>query len=285
MSDAEATHAPTITPTTMPDIPPGTLDVMIDLETLSTRADAAIVSIGAVWFNPQTQQVGQPIHLVVDMADSIRTGGHVDGNTVAWWLALSDAARQSITTGKRLDMAGALVALGRFLCNVAPDSAVRVWGNGADFDMTILASAYARLNLPLPWRYYNARCFRTLRKLHPDVQAPQFASAEHNAADDALHQALHALAILAPQPLTDPHHPQLAAEALRAVNHRIRRIVADGRLAYLIGPGSESWDRLMAAAALGTGQTPEQYAASVEPQLRAEPVVIVAPGNRHPTQG
>lgn len=188
-------NMPTTTVTSRPP-PAGTLDVMIDIETLSTRGNAAVISIGAVWFNPITLDVGLPIHLRVDMDSAIKSGGHVDGNTVAWWLQQSQAARDGVTQGTALPLWAALEKLSDYLHSVAPEPEVRVWGNGADFDMTILASAYGRVCLPLPWRYYNVRCFRTLAKLHPAIKPPADVGTAHNAAADALHQALHALAIL-----------------------------------------------------------------------------------------
>lgn len=181
---------------TMVTPPDGTVDVMVDLETLSTRPDAAIVSIGACWFNAATQQVGHPWHTRIDMADSIRFGGHVDGNTVSWWLRQSDAARAALTEGCNNLVDDALQGLALYLHSVAPADQVRLWGNGADFDLPILASTYARANRDQPWRYFNGRCFRTLRKLLPHVKAPEFKGTEHNAAHDAQHQARHAIALL-----------------------------------------------------------------------------------------
>lgn len=181
---------------TMITPPSGTADVMIDLETLSTRPDAAIISIGACWFNADLQQVGHPWHTRIDMADSIRSGGHVDGDTVRWWLRQSDAARASITEGCSNDIDDALQGLAMYLHSVAPQKEVRVWGNGADFGLPILASAYARADREQPWRYFNGRCLRTLRKLLPQVEAPAFEGTEHNAAHDAQHQARHAIALL-----------------------------------------------------------------------------------------
>lgn len=175
--------------------PHGTVDVMIDLETMSTRADAAIVSIGACWFNPDTGEVGHPFHHVIDLQDSLRSGAHVDGATVAWWLQQSDSARRTITA-PGTTVAVALQMLTMHLRSVADEKALCLWGNGADFDLPILASAYHRAGLALPWRYFNGRCLRTLRKLLPQVEAPAFEGTEHNAADDAQHQARHAIALL-----------------------------------------------------------------------------------------
>lgn len=203
--------------------PPGPRDVMIDIETLSVRPDAAIVSIGAVVFDPNPgvygePMIGEPSHWILDLSDSIRTGGRVDGDTVLWWLMQSDAARQAITSGSQVSTVEALLQLSKFLQLVAPLDHLRVWANGADFDLPILASAYARLGMLAPWRYHNTRCFRTLRKLHPEVPAPAFDGVPHHAGHDALHQARHAVAILQHlaaqrQPLSRPELQ--SAEAVR----------------------------------------------------------------------
>jgi hypothetical protein len=186
----------------------GPCDVMIDIECLSTLPDAAIASIGAVRFDPLTGLVTEPQHWVVDIGDSIRRGGRVDGETLCWWLQQSDAARAALTTGPRLQLTSALLLLSKYLRATAPIDEVRVWANGADFDLPILASAYARCGVPQPWRYFNTRCMRTLRKLHPDEPAPAFEGVQHHAGHDALHQARHALRILAHMALLRIHARQ-----------------------------------------------------------------------------
>ena len=42
-------------------------DVMVDLETLSTKPNAAIVSIGAVFFDPKTGELGDTYYQVIDI--------------------------------------------------------------------------------------------------------------------------------------------------------------------------------------------------------------------------
>jgi len=266
---------PEQSPFTLSFVPPPTdaVDVMVDLETLSTRPDAAIISIGACWFEPVTGLVGSPIHILIDLADSIRSGGHVDGDIVHWWLQQSYQARQAITEGCKSTMDDALYALSEYLRSVAPLDKVLVWGNGADFDLSILASAYARADIYLPWRYYNGRCLRTLRKLHPDVDAPKFEGTPHNAADDARHQAQHAVALLRVNRLQKVADSALQLN-MRAVHKVIDRMVADGRLAWLIGPGSETFNQLISAAACGSNKTPEQIADEITAAVRPQRVVV-----------
>lgn len=61
------------------------LDVMIDLETLSTRADAVIAQIGVVGFNRHDRGAIRPgIQVRVDPQSCLDLGMKVDWSTLAW---------------------------------------------------------------------------------------------------------------------------------------------------------------------------------------------------------
>ena len=57
-----------------------------------------------------------------------------------------------------------------------------------------LSDAYDRAQLPRPWKYYNDRCYRTVKNLRPDVPMIR-GGTHHNALDDAKSQATHLMAI------------------------------------------------------------------------------------------
>ncbi|MGQ0711014.1 MAG: hypothetical protein ACT4NV_14855 [Rhodoferax sp.] len=60
----------------------------------------------------------------------------------------------------------------------------------------------------------------------------------------------------------------MSASAHKAVQHILRRMRADGRLAYLLGEGSESYELLTAAYAehngLDVGKFREDFAAALD---------------------
>jgi exodeoxyribonuclease VIII len=72
---------------------------------------------------------------------------------------------------------------------------VLVWGNGASFDNAILAQCYRAVGMDFPWKFWNDRCYRTLKNLVLDVPFERTGT-HHNALDDARSQAIHASAIL-----------------------------------------------------------------------------------------
>lgn len=56
-----------------------------------------------------------------------------------------------------------------------------------------------------------------------------------------------------------------------AVAHVLRRMQQDGRLAYLLGPGSEAFDLLTEEAALAAGRDVEEFRAEFEATLNIQP--------------
>lgn len=171
------------------------LDVMIDLETMGNGPDAAIIAIGAVEFDPDAQLIGERLDLLIDLASAVAAGGAMDAATVLWWMRQDDLARSDVTDGPHDQIGAALIQFSKWLAQRAPQNDLRIWGNGSDFDNVILASAYRRLSLPLPWRFWGNRCYRTLKAMRPDIPF-EHVGTRHNAIDDAESQARHLMGIL-----------------------------------------------------------------------------------------
>lgn len=182
--------------------------VMCDLETLSTKSNAAIASIGAVVFYQNgvapSSKEGAPktFYIPVDIeaydSPSLDDKFHISGSTFKWWLGMSDEAREQLRSDKAHSLEATLVAFQNWLKDVAPDAKqIRLWGNGSDFDNVILANAYGVYGEPAPWKFYNNRCYRTFKNLHGhQVSTPPIDSNKaHNAYEDAVYQASHLLAM------------------------------------------------------------------------------------------
>lgn len=56
-----------------------------------------------------------------------------------------------------------------------------------------------------------------------------------------------------------------------AATYLLRRMQQDGRLAYLIGPGSQAYELLTQEAAQAAGQDPGSFRAALETKLRPTP--------------
>ncbi len=161
---------------------------MVDLETLGQRFDAPIITVGAVFFDPATGELGPEFYRAVDLDSAIRFG-RVSGETLKWWFKQSDAARHAAVDGKE--------PLDKVLKDFADwyrgvNSKAPIWGNGPTFDITILEDAYWRVfDKEAPWKFWNVRDCRTILELGQAIgyKKPDLKGVAHNALDDARHQA------------------------------------------------------------------------------------------------
>ncbi|WP_074460701.1 exonuclease, partial [Escherichia coli] len=71
------------------------IHLMIDLETMGKNPDAPIISIGAIFFDPQTGDMGPEFSKTVDLETA---GGVIDRDTIKWWLKQSREAQSAIMT-------------------------------------------------------------------------------------------------------------------------------------------------------------------------------------------
>ena len=156
---------------------------MVDLETMSTAPNAAIVSIGAVAFD--SNGIKSTYYAPVDIVSSMSHGLHVDGDTILWWLKQTDQARAELWAQGRAALPEACEKFARFYVANACET---VWGNGATFDNVILTSAFTACELDRPWKYNADRCFRTIKAAFPKEDVPTQGTA-HKAVDDAVWQA------------------------------------------------------------------------------------------------
>ena len=170
--------------------------LMIDLETMGKNPDAPIISIDAIFFDPQTGDMGPEFSKTIDLETA---GGVIDRDVIKRWLKQSREAQSAIMTDE-IPLDDALLQLREFIDENSGEFFVQVWGNGANFDNTILRRSYERQGIPCPWRYYNDRDVRTIVELGKAIDfdartAIPFEGERHNALDDARYQAKYVSAI------------------------------------------------------------------------------------------
>jgi hypothetical protein len=142
--------------------------VMIDIESMSTRTDALVLSAAVQFFelNAETPVLGDARVWVFDIREQLATGRHVDEKTVKWWAEQSDAARAhwrrpAVVTG----LVESIVDLRAFV-GAAPN----VWANGAQFDIVTLETLMLAYGLSPGWAYNAIRDARTIYKVCPKVR-------------------------------------------------------------------------------------------------------------------
>lgn len=179
-------------------------DVMIDLETMGTTPGSAIVSIGACFFDRAIGAIGDTFEASISLKSCVAAGLTLDPDTVMWWLGQSDAARGKLTGTTGRPLADELFSFAGWLRRVATGP-VRPWGNAASFDCGLLAEAYRAAGMDIPWKFWDERCYRTLKEENKHVPYVR-TGIPHHALSDAISQAQHACAI-AGKPAANPVIP------------------------------------------------------------------------------
>lgn len=161
--------------------------IMLDLETLGIAPGCAIISIGAVEI--ANGSLGREFKTNIAIESNLNAGLAIESDALEWWLDNAEIYR----TGLRphaTSLRHALESLSQWL----PDRAVSIWGNGSDFDCAILAAAYRKLGMPIPWPPKRERCYRTLKTLFPEIEIRRTGQI-HDSLHDARNQADHLIRI------------------------------------------------------------------------------------------
>jgi len=141
--------------------------IFLDLETLDLRPSAVITEIAAVEFDPQSFDIGRRLDLHLSADDQVMLGRTVDPETVTW----HEEQGHSIKMAEGLNLALALSKLHDWVSAVEPE---RVWAWGPDFDRPVLESACRRIDLEIPWPYFNTMDARTIWNLaFPTTKRPK----------------------------------------------------------------------------------------------------------------
>ena len=166
------------------------MHVMLDLETLGTNPNSAIIAIGATAFDPFSPSHSRFYRNIV-LKSCVEIGAEIDPDTIIWWMQQSDEARAELVHNA-LPVTQALEAFLMWLAEVPELEGV--WGNGASFDNVLIAQTAKMAGLGILWSHKLDRCYRTVANMNhnqPLVRSGTY----HNALDDAITQADHLIHI------------------------------------------------------------------------------------------
>lgn len=171
------------------------LHIMVDLETLGVSTDSIITQLSAVRFNAYTGETLDKFDIHIDIQNSLDCGFQVTASTILWWMQQSDEARVGLVSPKSepVSVATALTEFSTWMITQFREDLgkVRMWGNGATFDLNILKTYYEKLKLEYPWKFYNERDVRTIVDIKPEVKAlfkGEFIGVQHDGIADCNHQ-------------------------------------------------------------------------------------------------
>lgn len=158
--------------------------LMVDLETLATTPNAAILTIGAVTFNPNGYEIYDEFYARIDTESIEPLDTYIDEGTVRWWSEQDKAAQdEAFNPDNRQNVKKVMEDFYKFCMGSS-----KFWSHGAAFDIVILEHYYRKLGKPYPWQFWEVRDTRTLFDLGMDPEMPQ--AYKHHALEDARRQAI-----------------------------------------------------------------------------------------------
>ena len=158
------------------------MHIMLDIETMGTRPDSAILSIGACLFDtppssaqtpsfegaedflslpPETRTSPWYFYQAIDLQSCLDMGMSATGSTWSWWMRQSELAKNAVMHNTQ-PIALVLQHFGAWVATARERGNLRVWGHGATFDPVIVAEAYASHHVKCPFDYYEVRDTRTV---------------------------------------------------------------------------------------------------------------------------
>lgn len=181
--------------------------VMVDIETLSLKPNAVVLSIGAAAYNTQYGMIAE-FEMFPALDEQIAKGRMIDGDTILWWFKQSQEARDNVANASRAPVATCGNAFNAWVDGVIslyarqPDNLFFV-ANGTDFDLPILSSLFDGYTT-MPWDgrpgYRQKLCWRTLYNIYKNEIEWPINQAKHTALADAVSQAHAHLSLLRKRP-------------------------------------------------------------------------------------
>lgn len=162
----------------------------IDMETLSTEHNAALLSIGAVIHDFGTGQQVDTFYANITPESSIAAGLDVSESTKAWWTKQGQAAQDVLSVDQR-PLRDVLVNFAKWLAGHGVQYAI---GNGPRADNQWLESACKAVGMPSPIKYWGDLDMRTLTFIGTHILGLDhwhntFKGVKHNALHDAINEA------------------------------------------------------------------------------------------------
>ena len=173
---------------------------MIDIETMSSTHNAAVLAIGLVQFDPETMNIGRMLEVRCTLSSMRDLGRDIDPNTVEWWLSQSEEAQKMLLAEPRFSDPVAMMArVHEFLKSCGGQ--LCLWAKDPTFDLAILHHLADQLKVRWAGHFSREYSVRTMLLLatmnnwkEPFERQP---GVKHGALSDAIHQARQVMDVMA----------------------------------------------------------------------------------------
>lgn len=170
------------------------IDVMVDIETLGTKADSTIFQIAAIAFDIETGQHLSQFNRTADISKNDYM--NVDGSTIKWWLNENKELFTNLINSGVGSSEELLEEFHSWLTGLSVVGDLHLWGNGIMFDNNMIKTQFEESVLEHPINFRNDRDVRTLVELAAiklgttvsEIRKRFDRGTAHDAFDDVKHQ-------------------------------------------------------------------------------------------------
>jgi len=160
------------------------LQSMVDIETLSSEPDGAIIAIGLCVFNE-----GAILDSSEILIDPRLAPGHRNPDTLNWWNEQDPEVFKKMMSGTIPPWTACEIMNEHFKV-WEPKT---LWANPPTFDISMLRHLFKMYDQPFPMHYTSERDFRTMKsfakEMGIDYSEPYNSRTAHDAESDAICQA------------------------------------------------------------------------------------------------
>lgn len=158
-------------------------NIIIDIETLGRRNDAAITQVGLVIADKNFNILNKFL-IQVDPKAWHTCNRTFTGETLLWWMQqkntpVSNTSTLSVYSYKEL------IEKLKLIFRMYNTSETLVWTKGS-MDLFCIKDLFEYFDMELPWEFWQPRDIRTAKEFIEEWQT--FENNNHNALDDALNQ-------------------------------------------------------------------------------------------------
>lgn len=158
-------------------------NIIIDIETLGRRNDAAITQVGVAIADKNFDTINT--YLIQVEPQAWHTCNRTfTGETLLWWIIQKNIPISEKVTHKVYNYKDLIKQLSYIFQKYNTDDSV-VWTKGT-MDLFCIKDLYEFFNMETPWKFWQPRDIRTAKEFIKDWKTIE--SSNHNALDDAIIQ-------------------------------------------------------------------------------------------------
>lgn len=138
------------------------IDIMVDLETLGTKADSTIFQISAVAFDITSGDHLNIYDRTADISKNENWEMNVSGSTIKWWLNVNKELFTKLLHQGKGSSRELLEDFHEWLSGLGRHFEIHLWSNGILFDNNMIRTQFENMGLQYPVKYKHDRDLRTL---------------------------------------------------------------------------------------------------------------------------